>query len=77
MLVFIDGKKYKVRNDVKILYDNQDFVIGDVGKEQEVNGHLQLTATHEGIIADLFGPSGVGIFVTQSLEQQDIVDMLK
>lgn len=59
MRVLIDGKEVEVQNDIRVLWDG-DFVdpnpdCGEfTAQRDEFSGHLQMVATHEGIILDTF-----------------------
>jgi hypothetical protein len=70
--VFIDGVEHEVKNDVKIVYDNDSHTIAN----QEVEGHIQITATYEGIIIDLFNKKETELIATQSFMQEDLVNLM-
>jgi hypothetical protein len=57
MLVWIDGKPFLASNDVKVVYDDIIYGMNLDTNEDEV-GTLQVTLTHEGVIADIIDEEG-------------------
>ena len=64
MKVLIDGKEVEVQNDVKIIWEQED--------DDENEQTLQLTATYEGLIGDVFDEEGE-LIQTASIEHQYIM----
>ena len=66
MKVLIDGKEIEILNDVKILWDQMD--------DDENEQVLQLTATYEGLIGDVF--QGEELIETAAIEHRYIMNSI-
>lgn len=55
MKVLVDGKEIEFENDVKIIYEEGDFVFEHRGKERE-DFELHVGANSEGLVADVVNP---------------------
>ena len=57
MKVLIDGKEVEVKNDVRVIYDGIIYGMS-VDDETDLEGHLEVVMTHEGMIADVYSRDG-------------------
>lgn len=58
MKVLIDGKEVKVLNDVRVVYDEIIYGMSLDDDQTDLEGHLEVVLTSEGIIADVFDEEG-------------------
>ena len=72
MKVLIDGKEVSVQNDVKIIYDDIPVLID----ENETDTTLYVTATHEGLIHDVFPSNSDTSLASKSQTASEIVEDL-
>ena len=75
MKVLIDGKEVVCHNDVKVIYDHQEYYDEDrEGNGVQVEPHLIIT--HEGIILDNIAQNEEGqVFSTMSQEINDLIEL--
>jgi hypothetical protein len=52
MKVYIDGKEVEVINDIRVVPD-ENFVVGQDNKENDIYANLNLILNHEGIMLDM------------------------
>ena len=58
MKVLIDGKEVKVLNDVRVVYDEIIYGMSLDDDQTDLEGHLEVVMTYEGMIADVYNKDG-------------------